>query len=118
MKALLLEAAPRPRVLHVWFPALEWKRKGEPEFPAWALRETLKSNRFRLFSRIEIDGPSSLVFNSENPLSGTGGRATCLVHTSAPLVCFFDPKFGHYSYSATLKTAEEICAAVLEGKPC
>lgn len=103
-----------PRVLHVWAPALEMKRKGHPDFPAMALRGSPTCDTFSLFSKIEIAGESSLEYHGDNPLSGTGGRATCLIYTHAPLLCHYDPRLnGHLSFDVKRLTPDEVCNVVL-----
>jgi hypothetical protein len=64
-------------VVHVWVPALK-ELATDPNFPTVALRTSATSDEFYLYHSIELP-EGSILKPADHPLSGTGGRAVCLV---------------------------------------
>lgn len=75
------------RAIHVFTPALQWRlENSNTDLPVMALRSSIHNyEMIRLYSRIEMLGPSSLDPLFDKPLPGTGGRGVAIMFTEFPI---------------------------------
>lgn len=101
--------------IHVWAPGLQVQNKYNPRFPVVAVRDLMKPDEFILVDK--VDHMYNVTLGPSNPLSGTAGRAKCVMSTGGLIrVHWNDEEFAcgpEDWYNAVNLSAEQIIKLVL-----